>query len=109
MDSQGGLHTNRVRNIMAKNAEPIEEVVVVQDEDIQDILKTFMDHQKKAIEETRLALKGLLPAAFKEHGKVAVEEMIEGYRTLFNTVVDDVNDRVKKIRIPAEKDEDPVA
>lgn len=92
---------------MAKKTEPSAEetAVHVEDEEAQDILKTFLDHQKKAIEEARLALEGLLPVAFKDHGKIAVEEVIEGYRTLFNSVVDGVNDRVKKIRIPAEKEE----
>lgn len=79
--------------------------VEINDEEAQAILDTFLDHQKKAIEEARLALEGLIPVAFKEHGKSAVEEVIEGYRTLFTSMVDSVNARVQNIRVPAQKDE----
>lgn len=79
---------------------------VTGDQAIDQVFKDFVDHQKKALDEARLALEGLIPVAVKDHGKAAVEEVIEGYRTLFNALVDSVNDRVQKIRVPAEKSDE---
>lgn len=58
----------------------------------------FMDHQKNAVTEARKALMSLVPKGVKEHGQKAVEEVLEGYRQLFNDVVDDMLDRVKSTK-----------
>lgn len=70
----------------------------INDEEAQSILREFVDHQKKAIEEARLALEGLIPITFKEHGKSAVQEVVEGYRTLFTSMIDGVNEKIQKLR-----------
>ena len=64
-----------------------------------------MDHQRKAFDETGRAIESLLPEAFKEHSKAALQETIEGYRRLVNTVIDELVDAIEKIRVPEEKDE----
>jgi hypothetical protein len=69
----------------------IEEAVLEE----QTSLDVFMQHQKKAATSARKALISLIPKGVKEHGQNAVEEMLEGYRQLFNDVVDDVLERVK--------------
>jgi hypothetical protein len=58
-------------------------------------LDVFVEHQKKAVSSARKALFSLIPKGVKDHGRNAVEEMLEGYRQLFNDVVDDVLERVK--------------
>jgi hypothetical protein len=61
----------------------------------QSSLDVFVEHQKKAADSARKAFLSLIPKGVKEHGKHAVQEMLEGYRELFNDVIDDVLDRVK--------------
>lgn len=59
----------------------------------------FLDHQKKAIEETGEALKALIPQGVKEHGASAYQEAMEGYRTLFNRLIDEIVETVEKAKI----------
>lgn len=66
---------------------------------------TFIEHQRKAISESGLAIESLLPEAFKEHSKTAVKETIEGYRELVNSVIDGVVETIEKMRIPEEESE----
>ena len=61
----------------------------------QSSLDVFVEHQKKAADSARKALLSLIPKGVKEHGQAAVQEMLEGYRELFNDVIDDVLERVK--------------
>jgi hypothetical protein len=74
-----------------EDQKPVEEAVLEE----QNSLDVFMEHQKKAAVSARKALFSLIPKGVKEHGQNAVEEMLEGYRELFNDVVDDVLERVK--------------
>lgn len=71
----------------------IEEPVL--EEEQPTSLDLFVEHQKNALTSARKALFSLIPKGVKEHGRNPVEEMLEGYRQLFNDVVDDVLDRVK--------------
>lgn len=66
---------------------------------------TFIEHQRKAIRESGLALESLLPEAFKQHSKSAVKETVEAYRELVNSVIDSVVDSIEKMRIPEEESE----
>ena len=61
---------------------------------------TFIEHQRKAISESGLAIESLLPEAFKQHSKAAVKETVEAYRELVNSVIDGVVETIEKIRIP---------
>lgn len=72
-------------------------------------LESFMEHQRKALTETRKALESLVPVAFREHSTSAFNEAMEGYRTLFNTMMDELNDNVKKVTARFEKEAEDVA
>jgi hypothetical protein len=68
------------------------------------IFENFIEHQRKAFDETGLAIESLLPVAFKEHSKTALQETIEGYRQLVNSVIDSVVEQIEKMR-PADEAE----
>ncbi|MBE2271360.1 MAG: hypothetical protein IAE80_24210 [Anaerolinea sp.] len=74
----------------------------------------FIDHQKKAIVEAGKALATLVPEDFKEHGQTAFQEVIEGYRKLFNATIDEIIDAMEKAKLrkpeaePAAKEPTPV-
>jgi hypothetical protein len=59
----------------------------------------FVEHEKKAVQEFGKAFAAMLPEGLREHGKTGVEEMIEGYRRLFNATLDDIIKRVEKSKI----------
>jgi hypothetical protein len=56
----------------------------------------FVEHQKRALDEAGKALESLLPPEFREHGKAAVNESIEGFRVLLNSMLDDFKSEVNK-------------
>jgi hypothetical protein len=59
----------------------------------------FVEHEKKAAQEFGKAFATLLPEGLREHGDIAVKEMVEGYRRLFNATLDDVVKLVEKARL----------
>lgn len=59
--------------------------------------EAFVEHQRKAFDEASKAIEALLPPEFKEHGKAAVNESLEGFRVLVNAVVDEVKTQVNDI------------
>lgn len=63
----------------------------------------FVEHEKKAVQEFRKAFAALLPEGLREHGDAAVKEMMEGYRRLFNSTLDDVIKTIEKAKLE-EKD-----
>lgn len=76
------------------------------EENATTALNAFLEHERAAIDSASKAFESLIPDGVRVHGKKAVEEMIEGYRVLFNTAVDEVIERVEKIKIPTEKTTD---
>ncbi len=68
--------------------------------------ETFVDHERKAIAETFQAVESLLPATAKEHGETALKEMMEGYRTLFNSMIDEIVDTIEQAKVSATTDAD---
>lgn len=81
------------------NAELTVEAVVelpINEEKDDSVFEAFLTHQRQAIVNSGKALESLLPDGVRTHGQKAVEEMIEGYRILFNNAVDNVVDRVRK-------------
>ncbi len=62
----------------------------------------FVEHEKKAAQEFGKAFATLLPEGLREHGDLAVKEMIEGYRRLFNATLDDVVKLVEKAKLTDE-------
>jgi hypothetical protein len=59
-------------------------------------LDEFLEHQKRALDEASKALDSLIPPEFREHGKAAVNESIEGFRILVNSMLDDFKTEVNK-------------
>ena len=59
----------------------------------------FLDHQRRAFVEASKAFSSLLPKELREHGQNAVKEMVEGYRALFNTTLDDLIKTLEKARL----------
>lgn len=94
---------------MPRKVEPQEavaEVVEVVEEAVEKVetpFEKFVDHQKKAFVEAGKAFSSLLPEGLREHGQTAVREMVEGYRTLFNSTLDDLIKTLEKARVEAEK------
>jgi hypothetical protein len=90
-----------------KVKEPLEEVV----EEVTGPFEAFLEHQRKAFTEATKALESLVPEAFREHGQAAFKEVVEGYRQLFNTALDELEELIERAkRIPgrSEKVEEPV-
>ena len=54
----------------------------------QDPLGAFVQHQKRAFEESVKAVDALLPDGFKEHGKEAGREFIKGFKVLVDATID---------------------
>ncbi len=77
-------------------------------EERETAFDAFVDHQRKAAMEASKALLSLLPVAFKEHGEAAVKEVIEGYRQLVNSTIDEIIDAIEKVRVETNKAEDKV-
>jgi succinyl-CoA synthetase alpha subunit len=64
--------------------------------DVNMAFEDFIEHQKKAVQEAGKALESLVPQASREHGEAAIKEMIEGYRGLFNDVMDQIRGRIER-------------
>lgn len=62
----------------------------------ENAFDSFVDHQKKAVEEATKAFEALIPPTFKEHGSAAIKEMIEGFRVLFNSMIDNIKEELDK-------------
>jgi len=56
----------------------------------------FLEHQRNAVKEVGRALEAMIPDGVREHGSSAYKETIEGYRGLFNAVIDEVNTKVEQ-------------
>lgn len=76
----------------------------VKTEETKNALEAFLEHQRKALSETGKALESLIPVAFREHSSAAFNEAMEGYRSLFDTMMDEVNENVKKVTARFEKE-----
>jgi len=66
----------------------------------------FLDHQKKALNEAGRALESLIPVEFREHGRQAFKEVVEGYRELFNTALDEVVENIERVKIKKEDEKE---
>ena len=84
-----------------KVTEPVEEsveAVKAVEEKVDTAFDQFVDHQRKAVTEVSKAFNAMLPEGVKAHGEKAVEEVIEGYRDLFNSALDDLIETLEKAR-----------
>lgn len=78
-----------------KTEETVQEVVEEIVEKDPTAFDQFLDHQKQAINSAGKALTSLIPTGVRDHGRKAVEEMLEGYRVLFNSALDDMLSTVR--------------
>jgi hypothetical protein len=79
---------------------PVEPVLEMPDEENGETpFSQFVDHQKKAIAEASKAFASLLPEGVREHGETALKEMVEGYRALFNSTLDEVVKTIEKAKL----------
>ncbi len=101
----------RANNMVAKASvrkdKKVEEVPEVSNgKPVESPFEAFVEHQRKAIIEAFKAFESLLPVAVKEHGETALKEMFEGYRTLFNSAIDEIVQTIEKAKVGAEKNVD---
>ena len=57
----------------------------------------FVEHQRRAVEETGKALESLLPPEFVKHAKEAQKEFLAGFKVLADTVIDEMEKVAKKV------------
>lgn len=74
----------------------------------QSPLNTFVQHQRKALEESGKAVASLLPESFREHAGNALDEGRAGWSVLLEGVTNTVQDGLNKLRkkpktVPEEK------
>jgi hypothetical protein len=75
------------------------------------VFNDFMDHQRRAFEESGKALDALFPDAFKEHGAVARDEFRKGLKVVVDYTIDEL-EKLTKAEDPDakpanEEDEEP--
>ncbi len=87
---------------MKAEAKPDAEALTPEEE---GMFEEFVDHQKKAITEATKAVESLIPAEFKKHGEAALKEMVEGYRKLFNSAVDEIVAAIERVKLEEKDDE----
>lgn len=91
---------DKVKDVQDKTRTKAKEMA----EEVQDRFEDtpfdeFLDHQRKAATEVGMALESLIPEGFREHGEAAVKEAVEGYRRLFNTIIDEVVSSIEKVKL----------
>lgn len=65
--------------------------------------EAFVEHQRKAFVEAGRAIENLIPVASRKHGRSAFKEFVEGYRTLFNTALDEVVEAIEKVKFQTDE------
>jgi hypothetical protein len=77
----------------------IERVEIVEQEAPQakSPLETFVEHQKRALEETGKAIEALLPEGFREHGKEAGKEFAKGLKVLVDAAASEIEKAAREI------------
>lgn len=72
----------------------------------QDTMKAafdqFMEHQRRAFEESGKAVDALMPDGFKEHSAVARDEFRKGLKVLVDATIDEL-EKLTKIEPKAEQ------
>lgn len=87
-----------VEDAVETSIEEAEADVAAAEDRFDAAFDSFIDHQKKAAEEAGKAIESMIPQAVREHGSAAIKEMIEGYRGLFNSIMDEVNSKVDDVK-----------
>jgi len=63
--------------------------------EFNQVWDNFMEHQRRAFEETGKAVDALFPEGFKEHGAVARDEFRKGLKTLVDYTIDELEKLTK--------------
>lgn len=66
----------------------------------------FLEHQRRALDESGKALDALLPPGFKEHGSAAAEEFRKGLKVLVDYTIDELEKVTKSEEAPPAPKED---
>lgn len=69
-------------------------------------LETFVEHQRKAIDETGKAIEALLPEGFVKHGKEASKEFVAGFKVLVDAAINELEKVAKQTQKPKADDDD---
>lgn len=72
----------------------------------QTPLETFVEHQKKAFEESAKAIEALLPEGFREHSKKAGEEFVAGFKVLVDAAIGEMEKIAKSTEKAASEGDD---
>jgi hypothetical protein len=75
-------------------------------EQAEDVLNTFIEHQRRALEETGKALETLLPPGFKEHSQEAGKEFAKGFKVLADAALKELDKLGKNINTAREAGEE---
>ena len=69
-------------------------------------LEEFVEHQKRALDETGKALEGLLPPEFVKHAKEAQKESMAGFKLLVDSFITEMEKVAKKTESATSDDDD---
>jgi hypothetical protein len=72
----------------------------------QNPLESFIDHQRKAVDETAKAIEALLPEGFVRHGKEAGKEFVAGFRVLVDAAIGELEKVAKQTQTRKDDDDD---
>ncbi len=67
-----------------------------QNTDEKQSFDTFIEHQRKALDEATKAVEALIPPDFRTHSRAAFDEAVEGFRVLVNSTIDEVKSAVNR-------------
>ncbi len=81
------------------------ETIDVEPEEVKNPLEQFVEHQRKAMDETAKAIEALLPEGFVKHGKEAQREFIAGFKVLVDAAIGEM-EKIAKRNEPEEGDDD---
>jgi hypothetical protein len=78
----------------------------VQEEAKRNPLDSFVEHQKRALDETGKAIESLLPPDFVAHAKEAQKEFIAGFKVLADSFIDEMEKVAKKTERAVDSDDE---
>jgi len=82
------------------------ETIDVEPEEVKNPLEQFVDHQRKAMDETAKAIEALLPEKFVTHGKEAQREFVAGFKVLVDAAISEM-EKIAKRSEPSDDDDRP--
>ena len=74
-------------------------------DNIRSAFDSFLEHQRRAFEETGKAVDALLPEGFKEHSAIARDEFRKGLKVLVDASIDEL-EKMTKVEVKPSDDTD---